>query len=430
MPASDFHFFADMMEKPVLDRTGRTIGYVLDLHLTSDPYPHVTELVVRAGLLRRSYAVIPASKVDRMLLTVHLELHRNDIEFKHQRPTHDFCLVRDILDQQVVDTDGQKVIRVNDVQLLSIDRELRVSAVDISMRGLIRRLGWQWWADRFVELFLSRTDYFKENLINWRYVQPLAINPQKGTLRLTINQHQLSQIPHADFSDIMQNMDLYKRMALFQSISTDFRPKVFSDLDLTMQKELLENLDLKEAAGLLAKIPADQTADLLEEVPKAVADSLLALMETTQARRLSTLLGYTSDSAGGLMTTEMIVVPHTAQVSDAFNRVRELQDHLENFYHVYLVEQDNRLMGQVLLKRLLLAPPHAQLTQFAFPKPLFVRAKDSLREVAYLMEKYRLPAIPVVNNGKERILQGVITIDDILAKLIPIAWRRRAKVVS
>ena len=420
------HFFSELLEREVVDKEGTPVGDLVDIAFTlQDHYPRATHLVVRRGVFRRSYASIPWARIEKLSLNFNLDLVGSELAFDEARPPHEFTLVRDILDKQVVDTNGQKVIRVNDVRLLQLGNELRLQQVDVGFRGLVRRLGWQWWVDPFVEVFLARTQYLNDHVIPWNFIQPLAID-QKGTLKLTIDQKQLSVIPHADFRDLFLTMDQPSRVALFKSMPAELKPRIFSEIDLEMQKEMLDNLDLGEAAGLLSKIPADQTTDLLEELPKSLVNSLLALMETTTARRLSTLLGYTSDSAGGLMTTEMLTAPSSATVAEVLERLKSFAD-TESLYHVHLVDAENRLMGQVLLKRLLLAAPTDAVFQYAYPKPRYVRAKDSLREVAFQMEKYKTPAIPVVDNGKDRKLQGVITMDDILGKLIPLAWRRYSR---
>lgn len=420
-----YHFFSELQEREVLDNQGRPMGYLADLAFSlHDSYPRATHLILRQGVLRHRWAAIPWTKLEKLTLNFNLDLALEDVAFAPGRPVFDLAVGRDILDKQVVDTNGQKVIRVNDVRLLQIGNELRLQQVDVGLRGIVRRLGWQWWVDAFVEVFLARTEYLKENLIQWSFIQPLAINTQKGTLKLTVDHKQLAVIPHADFRDLFSNMDLPSRVAMFRSIPGDLKPKIFSDVDQELQRELLGNLDLKEAADLLGRIPADQTTDLLEELPKSVVNSLLALMESTTARRLSTLLGYTSDSAGGLMTTEVLTAPANATVAHVLEKFKALPD-VENVYHVYLVDDDNRLVGQVLLRRLLLASPADPVAQYSYSRLRYVRAKDSLREVAFVMDKYRTPAVPVVDNSKDRKLQGVITIDDILARMIPFAWRRR-----
>ncbi len=400
-----------------------------DLALSSqESYPRATQLLLRRGWLRRQYALVSWKDVASVDGGFDLSVGAEELAFGPSKPACDLTLVRDILDQQVVDTDGQKVIRVNDVRMLKLGTELRLHHVDVGLRGIVRRLGWQWWVDPMASLFLARTEYLKDALIQWSLVQPLAMNVQKGTLKLTVNQKQLALIPQPDFGDIMETLDVYRRTALFKSIAAELRPKVFSELPLNIQKELLENMDLQEAADLLSRVPANQTVDLIEDLPKSVADSLLALMENSTARRLSTLLGYTSDSAGGLMTTEFLAMPHDTLAGAALQRVRQSPEALDTIHFIFLLEGEGRLAGQVPLKRLLLASPDDPLAQYALHKPVYVRAKDSFREVAYVMEKYKLPSIPVVDNGRDRRLQGVITLDEILARLIPLAWRRRLRV--
>lgn len=419
-----YHFFSDLQQREVLDEQDRPVGDLYDLALAPEPYPRATHLILRRGWPLPRWAAVPVGRLERLALHFHLNASRESVEFRAERPDFDLTLVRDILDQQVVDTGGQKVIRVNDARLLQLGSELRLQQVDVGLRGIVRRLGWQWWVDAFVETFLARTEYLKDHLIQWSLIQPLAINQRMGTLKLNVDRKQLSLIPHEDFHDLFANMDLPSRLAMFRSIPADLRPRIFSDLDLDLQKELLGNLDIKEAADLLAKVPADETTDLLEELPKPVVNSLLALMETATARRLSTLLGYTSDSAGGLMTTEVFTAPAGATVAEALERLKALAAP-EHVYHICLVDADNRLVAQAPLNRLLLASPQDPVARHAYPKLRYVRAKDSLREVAFVMEKYKLPALPVVDNGRDRRLQGVITNDDVLEKMIPLAWRRR-----
>jgi len=423
-----YHFYSELAEKEVLDSSGETVGSISDIAFSPGAqYPRAAHLILRRGLFSVRWTSVPWSDIDSLALHFHLKRTLDSLEWQSRRPAHDFTLVRDILDQQVVDTNGQKVIRVNDVRLLQSDLDLSIVHADVGIRGIVRRLGWQWWVDRFVEIFLARTDYLKEVMIHWRYVQPLSIDSRQGTLKLTVDQKQIAHIPHADFTDMMLNMDMYQRMALFKSMDPTLRPKVFADFDFPLQEEILENLDLKEAADLLVRVPADQATDLLEEMPKPVADSLLAQMETSQARRLSTLLGYTADSAGGIMTTELLTVPRIALVGGVLERLRRAPELIDATQHAYIVDRDNKLVGHVLLRRLLLAGPMEPVMKYAPPKPVYVRAKDSLREVAFVMEKYKLGAVPVVDNGRDRRLQGVITIDDILTKMIPLAWRRRVK---
>ncbi|MCX5787943.1 MAG: hypothetical protein NTX64_05460, partial [Elusimicrobia bacterium] len=171
MDAPVYHFFSELLEREVLDKDGIPVGRLHDLALAPEPYPRATHLILRRGLVRRRWASVPWSQVEQLRLNFDLSVGAGALEFKPERPAHDLTLVRDILDQQVVDTDGQKVIRVNDARLLQLGNELRLHQVDVGLRGIVRRLGWQWWVDAFVETFLARTEYLKDNFIQWSFVQ-------------------------------------------------------------------------------------------------------------------------------------------------------------------------------------------------------------------------------------------------------------------
>ncbi|MBI4056516.1 MAG: magnesium transporter [Elusimicrobia bacterium] len=424
-----FLFFADFMGKRTYDSEGNTVGIVYDVAFSlSEIYPKATCLILRApGFFRHRYSEIPWNRIKKLSPYIELDLPLKMIKFYYQFGGQDLRLRRDILDKQVVDTNNHKVIRVNDIHLLEVDHELRIAHVDVGIRGLVRRLGWQPVVDFLVAGLLPRTTYFKERFISWKFIQPLSLNHKSGALKLTVPEKQLAQIPHSDFREVMSNMDIYQRTAFFRSLTLDLRVQIFRDLDTDTQQKLLEHIDLAEAAYILSRIPADQATDILERLPKSVSEKLLNFMETTQARKLSTLLGYTSDSAGGIMTTEMVTLPHSAKVQDVVQVFQQVPESLEATTFIFLIESDNRLSGMVPARKLLLAKPEDPLTQYALPKTTYVKVKDTLREVAFQMEFHKIPVIPVVNNGKDKILQGVITVDDVLKHLIPIAWKRRAK---
>ncbi|MBI4052244.1 MAG: CBS domain-containing protein [Elusimicrobia bacterium] len=423
-----FVFFADLVGTRVLDSEGQGVGKIHDITFSLlETYPKSTTLILKSGFLRSHYAEIPWHQIKKIYPQIQLKLPAQEIIFDHPSGNHDLRLRRDILDKQVVDTNNHKVIRVNDVHLLEVDNELRVAHVDVGLRGLVRRLGWQTVVDFFIAGVLPRTTYFKERFISWKYIQPLSLNHKSGTLKLTVPERQLAQIPSAGFREVMLDMDIYQRTALFKSLNPDLRAQVFKDFDTDTQQKLLGNLDLSEAAFVLSRTPADQATDILERLPSPVSEKLLSLMETSHARKLSTLLGYTSDSAGGIMTTEMITLPGSAKVRDVVQVFKQAPESLEATTFIFLTENGNHLTAMVPTRKLLLAKPDDPLSQYALAKTTYVKVKDSLREVAFQMEFHKLPVIPVVNNGKEKILQGIITVDDILKHLIPIAWKRRAK---
>jgi Mg/Co/Ni transporter MgtE len=332
------------------------------------------------------------------------------------------------LDQQVVDTYNHKVIRVNDIHLLSVDHHLMLAHVDISLRGLIRRLGFEKLVDFIIKLFNKNADYIKtEHLISWKHIQPLSINPVSMSIKVNIPQRQLSTIPAADLGEIFSDLTPQHQIVLFKSLDIKTKVRIFMNIDYKTQKSLIEELKPEEVVEILNNTPTDETIDFLEKLPENRVDKFLDMMESKQAKKLSQLLGYSSNSAGGLMTTEFISFPKDTLIETVLKQIRERSFKVEPAQFLYIVDENNRLLGSTNFRRLMLASPQEPIEKAAFPKKIYyVHLNSSIKEVAYLMERYKYYAIPVVDENN--ILQGIITVDDILSQVISIAWRRLKKI--
>jgi magnesium transporter len=422
-----FVFFSLLLNRKVFDVNRRKVGVVYDISFQlSEQFPRAVSLIVSNGSLDRKYADVPWECVEGMNKAAKLSIRIEKISFTPDLGTYEFTLRRDLLDQQVVDTFNRKVIRVNDVHLLRVDRELRVAHVDIGIRGLVRRLGWEKGVDAAVRLIAPSASYLtKDYFIGWKYIQPLAVHPVKGTVRLSVAYKDLAQIPSADLGEIIVDLGSAERAALFKSLDLKTQARILEGVSLDVQEGLLEELEAKDAVRVLELLPPDMAADILEEMPVRLVQQLLALMETVRAKKLSMLLSYSSESAGGLMTTEYISLPHTITVADAISRIKEMTLKTETIHSAYVVEENQKLVGSVTFRDLLIAQPDRPITEVMLRKPISVHVNDSVRSVAFKLDKYNMFVIPVINEGG--ILQGIITIDDILSKVISIAWRRRIR---
>ena len=301
------------------------------------------------------------------------------------------------------------------------------SDLDIGLRGLVRRLGWQKPVDFIVKLINPRAVYLREHeIVSWKNVQPITINPASMTMKLSVSEKQMLSIPAADLGEIIFDLNPTQRMAIFRSMDVRTKAKVFEHLDFDDKKIILKELDKKEAAQIVGIMSSDEAADLLERLPQATVRNLLTMIESGRAKKLSGLLGYSSDSAGGLMTTEYVALPETTTVESAIEHVKNQTKEFDNVPYIYIVDDKNRLKGATTVRRLLFADPKDAITRTAFPKTLSVFLNNSVREVAYFMDKYRMSAIPVVDEN--RILHGIVTMDDILSQVISIAWRKRPRV--
>jgi magnesium transporter len=425
-----FVFFSLLLNKKVFDANNRKVGVVYDISFQlSDQFPRALSLIVSTGHFSRKYADVTWGSVEAINEVAKLAIPTEKVSFTPDFGSYEFTLRRDLLDQQVVDTFNRKVVRVNDVHLLRVDRELRVAHVDIGVRGLVRRLGWEKTVDAVIRLAAPRAPYLsKEYFIGWKYIQPLAVHPVKGTVRLSVAYKDLAQIPSADLGEIMIDLGSAERSALFKSLDLRTQARTFEGVSLDIQESLLEELEAKDAVSVLELLPPDMAADILEKMPVRLAQQLLGLMETTRAKKLSMLLSYSSESAGGLMTTEFISLPHTITVAEAIARIKEMTIKTETIYYAYVVDENQKLVGSVSLKDLLVAQSEQSIADVMFRKPISVHADDSVRSVAFKLDKYNMFVIPVIN--ADGVLQGIITIDDILSKVISIAWKRRARAAT
>jgi len=425
-----FVYFSQLIDKVIIDNNARVVGKLYDIIVTpTEVYPQSSSLIVRKGMINRKYGVIgwgEILEIDDKEVKLKIDKHKINFTERHDNK-EELTLRRDILDQQVVDTANHKVIRVNDIHLLEVDHCLMIAHVDISLRGLIRRLGLEKFIDFLVGLFNKNADYIKtEHLISWKHIQPLSINPVSMTIKVDFPQNQLSKIPAADLGEIFLDLNTQHQSALFKSLDLNSKARIFRNIDFNSQKSLVDELDAKEIVEILNNIPSDDATDFLEKLPAGMTEGFLNLMESKQSKKLSQLLGYSSDSAGGLMTTEYIVFSKDATIETVLTQIKERSFKAEPAQFVYIVDEQNHLIGSTNFRRLFLANPGDPIQNTVFPKTYSVHLNSSVKEVAYLMEKYKYYVIPVVDENN--VLQGIVTVDDILGQVISIAWRRLKKI--
>lgn len=425
-----FVYFSDILQKDVCSSDGKLLGRVWDISIKlGEIYPRSGDLIIYKGSMNRVYASIESSRISSISDEVVVDINGIPVEFSNAIRPYDFLLKRDVLDQQVVDTYNHKVRRVNDIHLLKVDHELFVAHVDIGLRGLMRRLGCERAVDFIVRRINKNSGYLKsEGLVSWKYVQPVTVNPSSMTVKLSLSEKQLASIPPADLGDIIFDLNPAQRMALFRTLDMKTKARVFENLEFDEQKMILKELDKKESAQIVTNMSSDEATDLLANLPSKTVKNLLVLIESGRAKKLSMLLGYSSDSAGGLMTTDFISIPETITVAEAIEHLKRHAKEVETVPYLYLVDDKNHLKGVTTIRRLLFADSKDIVSKTAFPKILYVYLDHGAQEVAYLMDKYKISAVPVLD--EERVLHGIITMDDILSQVISIAWRKRPRPVK
>lgn len=425
-----FIYFSQLLDRPVKDKKQNLIGRLYDIMVKpTEVYPQSAGLIIRKGFTQRKYALIPWSDIaeieEREIL---LRTDGSSYKFlERHNNKEELTLRRDILDQQVVDTFNHKVIRVNDIHLLSVDHSLMIAHVDISFKGLLRRLGCLDFVLFLIRIFNKKAKYLTvESLISWKHIQPLSINPVSMTIKVDVPEKQFGNIPAADLGEIFLDLNIKDKIALFKALDLNTRAKIFVSIDFKSQKSIVSELQAKEISEILNAIPPDEATDFLEKLPKTTVDRYLSLIESKRANKLSQLLGYSSDSAGGLMTTEYLAFLKDTPVESVLNQIKEHPFKGEPAQFVYIVDEQHRLIAATNFRLLIKANPSEPIQKAAFRRTYFVHLDSTVKEVACLMERYKYFVIPVVDENNT--LHGIITVDDILNQVISIAWRRLAKI--
>lgn len=426
--AEMFVNFSELLKKDVTAFDGAFIGKVWDISSKiGEIYPKAEELVIAKGAFKRLYASVPWSNIGSIGEDIVLNIRKDEVKFLPEMKDYELLFRRDILDQQVVDTFNHKVRRVNDVNLLKVEHDLVIAHVDIGLRGLFRRLDWDRPISLFMKMVAKNSRYLKDaDLISWKFVQPVTINPASMTMKLSVSEKQLLSIPAADLGDIIFDLNPNQRMALFRVLDVKTKAKIFESLEFDEQNTILKELDKKEAAQIVSSMSTDEATDLLDRLSPRTVNNLLPLIESSRAKKLSTLLGYSGDSAGGLMTTEFVSLPETTLVEGAIEYIKNNTKDYDTVSYIYILDDKNHLKGVTTIRRLLFADPKEQISNTAFPKTLYVYLSHTAKEIAYFMDKYKVSAIPVVDESK--VMHGIITIDDILSQVIAIAWRKRTRI--
>ena len=423
-----FTFFTEVIKKDVVDRHGRLVGHPFDFtaHL-GEVYPRITSLIIARGVFRKIYYEIPWADVHPVAEGYQLKVPLESLTpLKSYRAPDKVTLRTSILDQQVVDTYNRKVVRVNDLHFLQVDGDLRIAHVDVGLRGLVRRFGWQRTIDGLVRLFHRHASYLtKEGFISWKYVQPLSIQAATGTIQLTVDMERLRQIPPSDISTMLMELDPYQRAALIKTMDIQSQVDIITELELKWQRDLIEELDTQSAVALFDKMPADEATDLLAVLSKRDSNRILGMISTKKAREIAELMEHESDSAGGLMTTEFISLSEGMTVGEAIDHIRSVEiKKVETINNAYVVDEEGKLKGAVSFRKLLLEPLEAKIGDMMQTKPPAINVEDSVKDVAYAMDKYNLFILPAVDD--DGILEGIITVDDVLHVAVEEAWGKRS----
>jgi magnesium transporter len=324
-------------------------------------------------------------------------------------------LSRDLLDQQVIDVHGRKVVRVNDVdfyhEIAQNHPVLKIEGVDVGARGAIRRLLKGVVPAAALKALLLRVP---PRDIPWDFVDLIETDPARR-VRLKISHEGLSKLHPADIADIVEDLAPDEREAVFETLDEDVAADALEELEPKVQKSVLESLDSDRAADIVEEMEPDAAADLLGDLSDDKTEEILVQMQPEERREVTDLLEFKENTAAGRMTTEYIALPVTATASEAIAAMRIFEGHMENMSAIYLTDSHGTLAGSVPLVKIVLAPSSTPLLALAQEPLISCREKAKEKEFAELFDKYNLLTLPVIDERNR--LTGVITPDDVIAML-------------
>jgi magnesium transporter len=402
--------------RPVVDVDCVAVGSVEDIIATPHPempHPQVSAIVVKNG---RQQTIVPIADV-AVLIAPSIPLMKRWADVVPYTITErDLYLARDVLDKQIIDTDGVRVVRVNDLELARVNSHFYVANVDIGRTGLIRRL-WPGLASRMEARPGSGRSV---GTISWDHVELL---PGDQPMRLKVPSDRIADLHPADLAEIISDLTRPESEKLLETLDPATVADTLEEVEPDFQASLLETMPDEKVADVLEEMAPDEAADLLAEFSQDRSQELLNLMQRDDAEDVRRLLTFPVDSAGGLMNTEYVSVPPALTASEIIAHLRSSAREAETIYYVYVTEPDGRLTGVFSLRELVMAEPQTPVTEFMHKRLVTVRLTDSQEDVAQAVSKYNLLALPVVDDQGR--IQGIVTADDALDKIIPTAWKRR-----
>ncbi|HQH26681.1 MAG TPA: CBS domain-containing protein, partial [Oligoflexia bacterium] len=329
----------------------------------------------------------------------------------------DLLLVRDVIDKQLIDTNGVRVVRVNDLQLVCVSQHFYVANVDIGGLGLLRRLGL---AEPVQNVAKRVGKDLRSSVISWEDVELLSGDRR---IRLKVPGDKISELHPADLAEIISDLSRAEGSKLLESLDVRTVADALEEVEPEFQASLVESMPDAKVADVLGEMAPDEAADLLAELPEERSQELLNLMEDEDAEDVRKLLSFAEDTAGGIMTTEYISIRPDLTAGEAISVLRQTAHEAETVFYIYITDSEDHLIGVFSLRDLLFAPPDTPVTELSRKRLVTVDCSDSQDEVAQVVAKYNLLAVPVVDSANR--LHGIVTADDALDKIIPTAWKKK-----
>lgn len=396
-------FFSKLLGVKICDQADREPGRLIDIAITpiaDGSYPPIAGIVVKVAGQKMfiDSSNIESFSHERVLL------NKNADETLIKISSEQYIFLREsVLDRQIVDLSGVRVVRVNDLEFGVVKGKTSLIAIDIGNLGIIRRLGLSW-------LF----SFLKPQLLEWKDVQLIG-----DKLQLSVGMKEIVKLHPADIANIIEKLNLNQQSEFLQALDKKTAARVLEELEPEIQRILVESLGPERATSILQKMSIDELVDLMQMLPDRKSKEFISTLPSDSTQKVKKILEYNEDTAGGLMTTEFISARDDDAVGQVVERIKTVFQPHHGIYFVYIVNKDNKFLGVVSMRRLLVASQEVKMSEVIDEQTRFAATtldKDVL-EVASLMTKYNLFSIAVLDENEK--LLGVVTVDDVMRHFVP-----------
>jgi CBS domain-containing protein/sporulation protein YlmC with PRC-barrel domain len=410
-------FLSRIIGAKVYDPQRNYIGTVKDLLLSAElstshetmekPVVHGISLQINKSVNHFSFDFFEVSKKKRKLYVLCNKLE----ELPEIKKEVSIPLAGLVLDKQIVDLNGRKVVRVNDVRLATINNITYAIAVDVGIEGLLRRIG-------IVQPVKFIFSLIKLNVpskfISWDDME--AIDYSNLSIKLTSTYSKLNTLHPSDLADIIEDLDNRSRQSVFAALDEEMAADVLEEMEPKAQIRIMEEMSVEKMADLLEKMPANEAADILDSLEAEKAELLLNEMEAESSSEVRELLEYESYEVGSIMTTEILAYEEETTVDEVFKDMRMNQPEIESMFGFFVINKNNELIATFSFRDLATSEPETRLSAIMNDDPIFLYDEQKIDDVAELVSKYNLLAIPVVNKSNQ--LEGMVVIHDVIEDLV------------
>lgn len=400
--------------KKVYDEDNEVIGKLWDIYaVATDTYPRIIGYQIKKGneLANCEFRGIDFYEDNnKPLIKVHGE--REIIVQKYS-----YLLSKHLLGKNIVDINGKKLVKVNDLRIAELAGEYRVIAVDTGIVSFARRYGAEKVAERIIRLFKQKPE---DTLIMWDNVESLEM--VNNNLKLSVPYKKLSKLHPADIADILQDMDINYRKMVFESLDEDLAADTFEEIEPDYQADLLENISESKMEEILDNMPNDEIADMLEDLDEETAEKILLNLEKEDADEIRALMQYEDEVVGSIMNKDFISFNMNITAKETIDLIRDMKPDDEVSHYIYMVDEDEKVIGVLSLLDLIMAGDETTLKEIIVEDVITVRDTDKIDKAIDLTIKYKFLSLPVID--KEDKLCGIIIMNDIIEEVFVPVWNR------